>query len=87
MRDGSKTLPSTVKVYSCQCPATLFCGSVAPKTSVRRPVISLSRIGSSGGLGSAAGSFIGSGSPATTTRASGPVGDGWPWSYGMAFSS
>jgi hypothetical protein len=43
---------------------------------VRRPVISLSRIVSSGDLGSSAGSFIGSGSPATTTRASGPVGDG-----------
>src|SRR5262249_39113657 len=45
-------------------------------TTARRPVISLSRIVSSGGLGSAAGSFIGSGSPATTTRARGPVGDG-----------
>ena len=76
MRAGSKILPSTVKAYSCQCPATLFCGSVAPKTSVRRPVISLSRIASSGGFGSAAGSFIDSGSPATTTRANGPVGDG-----------
>ena len=38
-------------------------------------VISLSRIVSSGGLGRAAGSFIGRGSPATTTRASGPVGE------------
>jgi len=31
---------------------------------------------SSGGFGTAAGRFIGSGSPATTTRASGPVSDG-----------
>ena len=30
---------------------------------------------------------VGSGSPATTTRASGPVGESWPWSYGMAASS
>src|SRR5215469_13122487 len=30
MREGSKVLPSTVKAYSCQCPAMLFCGSVAP---------------------------------------------------------
>ena len=43
--------------------------------------------GSSGGLGSAYGSVIGSGSPATTTRASGPVGESWPWSYGIAASS
>ena len=76
MREGSKILPSTVKVNSCQWPAASFCGEVAPRTSVRRPVISLSRIVSSGGFGSAAGSVIGSGSPATTTRASGPVGDG-----------
>jgi len=54
---------------------------------LRAAVISLSRIGSSGGLGSATGSVIGSGSPATTTRASGPVGESWPWSYGMAASS
>ena len=47
-----------------------------PRTTVRRPVISLSPIVSSGGLGSADGSFIGSGLPPTTTRASGPVGDG-----------
>jgi hypothetical protein len=30
------------------------------------------------GFGNEAGSFIGSGSPPTMTRASGPVGDGWP---------
>ena len=36
---------------------------------MRRPVISLTRIVSSGGLGSAAGSFIGSGSPATISLA------------------
>src|SRR6516162_6769621 len=59
MREGSKILPSTVKVYSCQWPATSFSGEVAPGTSVRRPVISLSRIVSSGGLGSAAGALPG----------------------------
>jgi len=75
MRAGSKILPSTVKVNSCQWPATSFSGEVAPRTRVRRPVISLSRIVSSGALGNAAGSAIGSGSPATTTRASGPVGE------------
>jgi hypothetical protein len=39
------------------------------------PAGDLARIVSSGGLGNAAGSAIGSGSPATTTRASGPVGE------------
>src|SRR5580693_683001 len=33
MREGSKILPSTVKVYSCQCPATSFSGEVAPKSA------------------------------------------------------
>src|ERR1700730_1415763 len=36
MREGSKILPSTVKVYSCQWPATSFSGEVAPRTTVRR---------------------------------------------------
>jgi hypothetical protein len=78
MREGSKVLPSIIKVNSCHWPPGSFSGGspIVDRTNVRRPVISLSRIVSSGGLGSAAGSFIGSGAPATTTRASGPVGNG-----------
>jgi len=87
MRVGSNFLPSTRKPNSCQWPAASASGAIPEKTTVRFPVSSESPIASSGGLGRAVGNFMFIGSPETTTRASGPTGDGWPWSYGRARSS
>ena len=68
------------KANSGQWPAASASGAVAEKVTVRRLVISASPIVASGGRGRAVGSDIAMGAPATTSRASGPVGDGWPWS-------
>ena len=75
---GVKRIAVHVKRELLPVPRSVGLGRGGPMTCVRRPVSSLSRIGSNGSLGNATGSFIGSGSPATTTSASSPVGNGWP---------
>ena len=71
----SKLRPSIMNLNSRQCSVASTSGAFDEKLSWRVPVISSSRMVASGGGGSVCGSFIASGSPATTTRAMSPVGD------------